>query len=146
MQRPHPISRYGISGSVLLLNPTDRDLPGRYGTTGKIIRDDATLRGVAAGVANTPPVVSAGVDQSIQLPATASLVGTATDDGLPASPGAITRLWSKVSGPGTVTFGNSALASTSATFSVAGTYVLMLAVTDGQWAVSDVMTVVVAAA
>ncbi len=36
---------------------------------------------------NQPPVVNAGVDATITLPATASLDGTVTDDGLPNPPG-----------------------------------------------------------
>src|SRR5204862_1920 len=55
--------------------------------------------------ANQPPVVSAGPDLVVYLPATAALSGTVTDDGLP--PGAsLTLQWSTVSGPGTVTFAN----------------------------------------
>ena len=37
----------------------------------------------SGGPSNTPPVVNAGADQAITLPATASLDGTVTDDGLP---------------------------------------------------------------
>ena len=36
--------------------------------------------------ANRAPVANAGADQTITLPATASLTGTATDDGLPSPP------------------------------------------------------------
>ena len=61
---------------------------------------------------NTPPVVNAGPDQSITLPASALLAGTATDDGLPNN--TLTTTWSTVSGPGTVTFANANQLSTSA--------------------------------
>jgi hypothetical protein len=84
--------------------------------------------------------VNAGADQAVTLPATASLVGTAADDGSPA--GTYTTTWSKVSGPGTVTFGNASLLSTTATFSVAGTYVIRLTANDGNYNTSDDMTVV----
>jgi hypothetical protein len=84
--------------------------------------------------------VNAGADQAVTLPATASLVGTASDDGSPA--GVYTHTWTKVSGPGTVTFGNAALLSTTAAFSVAGTYVLRLTANDGNYNTSDDMTVV----
>ena len=40
-------------------------------------------------------------------------------------------LWTKVSGPGTVTFANAASASTTATFTHAGLYVLRLTADDG---------------
>ena len=62
-------------------------------------------------------------DETIRtLPATASLSGTATDDGLPSPPATLTTTWSVVSGIGTVTFANPAALATTATFSIAGTY------------------------
>jgi K319L-like, PKD domain len=75
---------------------------------------------------NQPPGVNAGPDQTITLPGSANLIGTVSDDGLPNPPGALTTTWSKVSGPGTVTFGNAAAVSTTASFSAAGNYVLRL--------------------
>src|SRR5678815_4692735 len=75
---------------------------------------------------NTAPTVSAGPDQTITLPASASLDGTVADDGLPNPPAAFTTAWSTVSGPGTVTFGNAGAIDTTATFSAAGVYVLRL--------------------
>ncbi|HYJ68138.1 MAG TPA: hypothetical protein VEX15_10820 [Nocardioidaceae bacterium] len=94
---------------------------------------------------NDPPMVNAGLDQSIQLPATAPLDGTVTDDGNPTPPGATTTTWSKVSGPGTVTFGTNAV-DTTATFSQAGNYVLQLAANDGELQATDIVSVSVAAA
>jgi hypothetical protein len=93
---------------------------------------------LAYGIVTT--TVNAGIDQAVTLPATASLVGTAADDGSPA--GVYTHTWTKVSGPGTVTFGNAALLSTTATFSVAGTYVIRLTANDGNYNTSDDLTVV----
>src|SRR2546427_12389551 len=78
---------------------------------------------------NQAPTVSAGSNQTITLPASASLIGTAIDDGLPAG-GTLTVTWSRFSGPGTVTFGNLNALSTTASFSLAGTYVLQLTATD----------------
>ena len=43
----------------------------------------------------------------------------------------ITTTWSKLSGPGTVTFANAAKAATTATFLTAGDYVLRLTAYDG---------------
>ena len=80
---------------------------------------------------NQPPVVSAGANQTVTLPASASLSGTATDDGLPNPPGLVTFTWSKVSGPGTVTFAPPNATNTTATFSAAGTYLLRLTASDG---------------
>ncbi|MDP9181307.1 MAG: hypothetical protein M3P04_00850, partial [Actinomycetota bacterium] len=93
------------------------------------------------GGGNQPPVVSAGPDRTITLPAAASLDGTVSDDGLPA-PSTLTATWSKVSGVGTVTFGNPSAVDTTASFSAAGTYVLRLTVSDGQATGADDVTVV----
>jgi RHS repeat-associated protein len=90
---------------------------------------------------NTPPVVDAGVDQAVAIPSPAQLKGSACDDNLPNS--TLAAMWSKVSGPGTVTFANANAFATAATFSAAGTYVLRLTVNDGQFGVSDEVTLAV---
>jgi alpha-tubulin suppressor-like RCC1 family protein len=92
---------------------------------------------------NNPPVVNAGVDKTMTLPSSVSLTGTASDDGLPNPPATITTTWSAVSGPGTVTFSNSGALSTTASFSVSGTYVLRLTASDSVLLSSDEMTVIV---
>ncbi|MGY1781882.1 PKD domain-containing protein [Geodermatophilus sp. SYSU D01036] len=91
--------------------------------------------------ANTPPTVSAGPDLAVTLPAPAALDGTITDP----EGAAVTAAWSRVSGPGTVTFANAAAQDTTATFSAAGTYVLRLTGGDGQLTASDDVTVTVTA-
>lgn len=98
----------------------------------------------ASTPANDPPTVNAGVDKTTKLPAdTVNLDATVTDDGTTAP----TTTWSKVSGPGTVTFGNAASVDTTAKFSIAGTYVIRLTANDGvNPAVSDDATVTVQAA
>jgi hypothetical protein len=53
---------------------------------------------------NQAPVVNAGLDQTITLPASANLDGTVSDDGLPNPPGTVTTTWSQLSGPSLVTF------------------------------------------
>ncbi|HYF47819.1 MAG TPA: PKD domain-containing protein, partial [Planctomycetota bacterium] len=93
--------------------------------------------------ANQAPNVNAGPDLNFNLPQGATLNGTASDDGLPNPPGALTVQWSKQSGPGTVTFANSAAAATTATFSQAGTYVLRLSASDGSLSSEDFTNVVV---
>ncbi len=108
--------------------------------------DDITITVLAAAAVNQPPVVNAGNDQTIQLPNTAALSGTVTDDGLPSSPGTVTRSWTRQSGPGTVTFANASAASTTASFSAAGTYVLRLTASDGSLQAFDELTVTVLAA
>ncbi len=81
---------------------------------------------------NQPPVVTVPGNQTIQLPNNIAILnGTVTDDGLPIG-GTLTIAWSKVSGPGTVTFANAGVAATTASFSTAGTYVLQLTANDSQ--------------
>ena len=99
-----------------------------------------------AVVVNKPPTVDAGPGQAVTLPNAASLNGTVTDDGLPNPPGAVTTTWSRVSGPGNVTFADPNAVDTTARFSVAGTYVLSLAAYDGEAGASDQMSVTVIAA
>jgi hypothetical protein len=77
---------------------------------------------------NQPPVVSVGGGGTILMPGAAILTGSATDDGLPGAP--LTYTWSKVSGPGNVSFTSGATPNTNANFAVAGTYLLRLTVSD----------------
>jgi hypothetical protein len=93
---------------------------------------------------NVAPLVTAGADQTIQLPNGAALSGTVTDDGQPGE--SLARGWTKVSGPGTVSFVNSGAASTTATFGLPGTYVLRLTASDGELSSFDDVTIVVNAA
>lgn len=92
---------------------------------------------------NVGPAVNAGTDQPVLLPANATLAGTASDDGKPVSPGTLTTTWAKVSGPGTVAFGNAAAPATTASFSQAGTYTLRLTGSDGEVKTFDDMTATV---
>ncbi|HEY4187025.1 MAG TPA: hypothetical protein VGP07_18260 [Polyangia bacterium] len=105
--------------------------------------DDVIITVAAPPPPNTAPVVSAGPDQTITLPATASLVGTVTDDGKPNPPATVTTTWSKVSGPGTVTFANASAKATTATFSAAGAYTLRLTASDSALTASDDIIVTV---
>jgi PKD repeat protein len=91
---------------------------------------------------NQAPVVNAGADQTITLPSSATLAGSVTDDGLPSG-GTLTKSWSKISGPGTVTFGSGASLSTAVAFSAAGTYNLRLTANDGALSSADDVIVTV---
>ncbi len=92
--------------------------------------------------ANGTPSVFAGDDAIISLPASLSLAGRAGDDG----GGGLSYTWSKVSGPGTVTFGNTNAAATTATFGAPGNYTLQLSASDGSLTGTDSLTVTVLAA
>jgi VCBS repeat-containing protein len=90
---------------------------------------------------NLPPVVDAGTNQAITLPLNSvSLDGTVTDDGLPTPP-TLTTLWSKLSGPCTVTFGNVHAVDTTASFPYTGRYLLQLDASDGELNAWDTVTV-----
>lgn len=89
---------------------------------------------------NKAPVANAGADQAKVGTLSATLAGSVSDDGLPTG-SAVTSVWSKISGPGSVTFGNAASPTTGASFSAYGTYVLRLSVSDGQLSGSDDVTI-----
>lgn len=92
---------------------------------------------------NTPPIVNAGPDQSVVLPNTILLNGTATDDGQPDPPGALVTTWLQISGPGTATFANPNTLVTTASFSVPGAYLLRLSAFDGVMTSGDLVAVAV---
>ncbi|MBU4263973.1 MAG: hypothetical protein KKC76_19125, partial [Proteobacteria bacterium] len=91
---------------------------------------------------NIAPIVNAGPDQTITLPSTADLNGSVTDDGKPSGC-TLTVLWSKVSGPGAVTFSAPTSPTTTASFSETGAYVLRLTANDEQDVGFDEVTVTV---
>jgi hypothetical protein len=83
------------------------------------------------------PTATAGADQSVSLAAGAQLPGVVNFTGNPPM-----ISWNLYSGPGTVTFGNSSQANTTASFSAPGVYTLMLSADDGVHAVAYDATVV----
>ncbi len=104
--------------------------------------DNVVLNG-PGGSGNTAPTADAGSDDECTLPSGVTLDGTVGDDGLPDPPGAVTTTWSKSTGPGDVTFGDSSAVDTTATFSAAGTYVLQLEADDGDLTDTDTVQIVV---
>jgi hypothetical protein len=89
--------------------------------------------------ANEAPVVNAGSDKSAGLADTSvsvALTGSTSDDGLPEG-STLTRNWSRISGPAGVTFADASSASTTASFSATGTYILRLSASDGDLTSSD---------
>jgi uncharacterized protein (UPF0264 family) len=97
---------------------------------------------VTVQAVNQQPVVNAGPDVTSPISPATHLVGTVTDDGLP---GPVTIQWTKVTGPGTVTFAPSNAAVTDVTFSLVGSYTLRLSANDGQYTVTDTVAVTVQA-
>lgn len=89
-------------------------------------------------VTNTAPEVDAGADKGGAATEQINLNGWVSDDGFP---GPLSVAWSKLSGPGTVSFADASAASTSATFSEDGVYELLLSADDGELSGSDTMRV-----
>jgi RHS repeat-associated protein/uncharacterized repeat protein (TIGR01451 family) len=144
-------SKVSGPGNVTFANATAATTTATFSAAGEYVlrltASDTALTGadelaVKVLPVNQPPVVKAGVDQIIFLSFVANLSGSVTDDGLPAT-GSLTSAWSKVSGPGEVTFADASAAATTATFSTGGTYVLRLTAGDGQLSRSDDVSVTV---
>ena len=79
---------------------------------------------------NAAPQVNPGTAPSPTVGTASALGGGASDDGQPSGSTLVTT-WSKVSGPGTVTFADAHQLITTAAFSAPGDYVLRLSATDG---------------
>ena len=126
------------NGSVYL---TDTAASALFPTFTNSQAENAIMSG-AAFRQHQPPVVDAGPNQTITLPTNSvTLDGSVTDDDFPNVN--LTLTWSKVSGPGTVTFNNASLEVTQATFSASGTYVLQLSANDSLLSASASTTITV---
>lgn len=90
---------------------------------------------------NQSPTAHAGDDQTVDIGDGAVMAGSFTDDRLPS--GIISVRWSKVSGPGTVTFAIASSLTTSVIFSLTGSYVLRLTISDGVLSDTDDVSVTV---
>jgi hypothetical protein len=89
---------------------------------------------------NRAPVVNAGLDLSLRLPATSLAIdATVTDDGLPAGFG-LAYTWIQVSGP-SATIASPAAVDTQVTLPMVGTYVFRLSAYDGEYIGGDDVTV-----
>lgn len=124
--------------------PFNGDGPGTATGDAAFVAAAAVLAatGTVVQPANTAPEVNAGQDQVLFTPTLETdLGGTISDDGLPISPGVTTGTWSKVSGPGTVTFDDENDLETHVAFSIKGVYVLKLLADDGDLTAEDTMRV-----
>lgn len=145
-----PASQSSVAVPVSVLQDTQAEGVETVSLTllpdpGYVIATPSALVTIADGPppVNAPPTVSAGANQTITLPAGVNLAGTASDDGNPNPPHALTLTWSMLSGPGTVTFNPVNAAASSATFSDAGTYVLRLTANDSALSASSDVTITV---
>jgi len=99
----------------------------------------------AVPTANTAPSVNAGPDRTISLNQKVRIDATVTDDRAPYD--VLRTAWTKVSGPGTVSFFGvqNSVTDITAAFGAAGTYVLRLTADDMKTTTSDDVTVTVTA-
>ncbi|MBK9335254.1 MAG: hypothetical protein IPM98_01200 [Lewinellaceae bacterium] len=94
---------------------------------------------------NQPPIVNAGLDQTIGLDGAsvdADLEAVVIDDRL-EKPEAIFVTWEKTSGPEGMTFNDLHAGATKATFTKRGRYELQLRAHDGMLEAADALTVIV---
>ncbi len=141
-------------GNVTFADPSQPATSATFSAAGtsrlRLTADDTALTGNdeivvtvnPAVPSNVAPVANAGPDQTITLPGDATLAGTVNDDGLPAG-ATVTSTWTKVSGPGTVTFADPSKPATTAAFSAAGSYTLRLTADDTALTSSDEIVITV---
>ncbi len=111
---------------------------GSYGSPTNVTVTCDTIA-TATYTINAAPFVYAGAQQIISSSPT-TLEGVVSDDGLTGGGIKFTN-WTKVSGPGTVTFSNSHQTNSTASFSADGVYVLQLSACDGQYTNSSLVTI-----
>ncbi len=122
---------------TVALAPSGTSLPG--GSSSASIRiadaqsDDPPFLHLVSPRSSTP-----GVPANVFL----HLDARATDD----TPATLTTTWSRISGPGTVTFDDPAAPATRARFSVSGSYLLRLTASDGEQSATLDVTVTAGAA
>jgi lysophospholipase L1-like esterase len=92
---------------------------------------------VKVTIVNNPPVVNIFRDLIETESPSVDLAPEVTD----STSAVLTYQWSKVSGPGTVTFSSPQAVSTTATLGLPGSYVLKLTASDGELSGSDTVTV-----
>jgi subtilisin family serine protease len=98
---------------------------GASGAGEYVLTASYTARTIPSASITGPTAAAVGIPANVGL----ILEGAVSSNSTP--PGAVTATWSKVSGPGTVTFGNAAAANTTAMFSAAGAYVLRITANEG---------------
>ena len=129
------ISHAGDFNRDKKVGPTDQIICRNNGT------NSSTALQLVTVIDNESPTVFAGFDGVVDIDDSASLNGSASDDGLPNPPNTLTTTWSKVSGPGVVTFANASAIDTTATFSAIGAYVLQLEADDGVLSATDTVQI-----
>ncbi|MEJ0089785.1 MAG: M36 family metallopeptidase [Limisphaerales bacterium] len=129
-------SKVSGPGAVIFSNPSNSLTSATFSQSGvyklRLFATDSFLSNSndLTVIVDAPPVVNAGQALTNNFPGTITLTGFASDDGLLTN-APLTAIWNKISGPGTVTFGNAAATNSAAIFSTNGIYMLRLTVDDG---------------
>ncbi len=123
-------AQFGIAGNYVLEISASNGSSSASDTVTVTITDPQT---------NMAPSVNAGNDTTIEIDDVLALSGNVADDDLPN--GSLLINWRMVSGPGTVTFGETSSESTTATFSAAGNYVIELEASDSELVSTDTLSV-----
>jgi hypothetical protein len=147
--RESPLDTISFGPEVVLLSGANLNNPSsvKHGFDNELViiaSGDDVLHGAIlefAPPANLAPQVNAGADAESLLSEVLQLDGTVNDDGLPDPPGALSTLWTLVSGPAAVSFADAAAVDTTVSFTQTGTYVLRLSATDGELASDDEITI-----
>lgn len=136
---PNPVVTYASPSTTgtLILSPVT-NITGNVSVT--VTADDGQSQNhaiqrtfnVAVNPINHAPVVLVGTNATVAPNVSLMVRARITDDGLPLTPGKVTARWAKISGPGTVTIGNSNAALTTMRFTNAGLYRLRLTGNDGE--------------
>ncbi len=84
---------------------------------------------------NKPPVITLLNSATVSIDSSLILDAAVSDDGKPAN--TLSLQWSKVSGPGSVSFSTTSDAKSTAIFSSVGNYILRLAADDGEHSVFE---------
>ena len=138
-------------GNVSFSNPSAANTNAAFSTAGtyslRVTVSDGSLSvtsstSVNVTEPNLAPVINVAAKanpQSITTAQNTTLSVSASDP----NGDSLSYSWIKVSGPGTVYFGNSSSASTQASFSSAGTYSLRVTVSDGSLSVTSSTSVTV---
>ena len=140
-QSPWPSTASGTGNSIeRMVTTTFGNDPQNWraspGTTSPGLNNDG----------NRLPVVDAGPNVALEsavFPVSATVTGSATDDGLPNPPRALTYSWSKVSGNDPVLIQNADQPAATFSFPGTGNYLLRLTVSDGEYSVSDEVPVTI---
>ena len=103
------------------------------------------LAGVLPPSSNQPPTADAGPDLSVIEGAQATMAASATDDGLPAPPAALTTSWSQLSGLATAEFADPSSATSTVVLPAVGVYTFRWTVADGERTTVDQVQVTVLA-